>query len=93
MPYSAQHAAGDDDLLDLGGALDQLQRTRVAVVALDGVVHDVAVAAVDLHHLVGHLGGHAAGEQLGHGRLLRERLALVDQPGRLPHQPLGRPRS
>ena len=56
---SVQQLAGDDDLLDLRGALEELGDTLVAVDPLDGVLLHVAVTAVDLqggvHHLVGGL--------------------------------------
>src|SRR4051812_37357196 len=57
--------AGDDHLLDLVGALADGEDLRVAVHAAHRVLLDVAVAAVDLHGLLGRAHGQPAGLQLG----------------------------
>jgi hypothetical protein len=55
---------GDHQLLDLGGALEDVIDLRVAVPALDGELARVAVAAEDLHRALGHPHGDLAGLQL-----------------------------
>src|SRR5437763_1104631 len=56
--------AGDDHLLDLVGALADREDLRVAVEAAHGVLLDVAVAAVDLHSLLGAAHGEASALEL-----------------------------
>src|SRR5205814_2105478 len=64
-----EQAAGDDETLDLVGALADDHQRRVAVVALDGQLGGVAVAAVHAHGLGGALERRLRREQLGHARL------------------------
>src|SRR5207247_7432383 len=66
---SPQIGVGDDALLDLGGALEDLGQARVPPVALERELARVAGAAVDLDALAGHLLGHLAREELRHRRL------------------------
>jgi hypothetical protein len=62
---------GDDQLLDLAGALEDREDLGVAMPPLDRVVADVAGAAEDLDGVVGDPHGGLAGEQLGLGALGR----------------------
>ena len=78
---SAAQRAGDDQVLDLVGALADLEHLGVAVEAGDRRLEHVPEAAVDLDGLRRRPGRHAAGLQLGHRRLLLERLAGVAQGG------------
>src|SRR3970282_456135 len=64
-----EQVAGDDELLDLRGALVGLGDLRVPEVPLDLVLLDEAIAAVDLHGVRRHAHGHLGREELGHGRL------------------------
>src|SRR5215204_2068636 len=74
---SAAERAGDDHLLDLVGALADGEDLGVAVEAADGVLLDVAVAAVDLDGLLGAADREPAGLELGLGGRQREVLAGV----------------
>src|SRR5438132_12146884 len=65
----SQDLAGDDELLDLRGALVDLRDLRVAEKALYLVLARVAVAAVHLDGVGRHLHRRLAGEVLGHLRL------------------------
>ncbi|CAN4021913.1 Spermidine/putrescine-binding periplasmic protein, partial [Dysosmobacter welbionis] len=75
--------AGDDHTLDFAGALIDLGDLGVAHHALQGIVLGVAVAAEHLQRLGGGQHGVLRAEQLGHGRLLGEALALALQHGGL----------
>src|SRR5580658_2606760 len=78
--WSAEHFAGDDELLDLAGALVDAEQADVAVEALDRDAAHVAGTAVDLHGAVGDAADGFAGEVLGSGRgqaLVGARLVLV----------------
>ena len=68
---------GDHHLLDLVGALADGEDLRVAVEAAHRVLLDVAVAAVDLHGLLGAAHRQAAGLELGLGGGQREVPARV----------------
>src|SRR5712692_3208251 len=72
-----EQVSGDDELLDLRGALVDLGDLRVPEVPLDLVLLDEAVAAVDLHGVRRDAHGHLGGEELGHRRLGPEGLAPV----------------
>src|SRR5688500_13717594 len=74
----AQRMIGDDALLDLRGALDDLGARGIAAVALDGVQGRVAGAAEDRQPLGGHALGHLGGEELDHCRFLVAAPLLVD---------------
>src|ERR687892_1175546 len=76
---SGSERAGDDHLLDLVRALADREDLGVAVEAADGVLLDVAVAAVDLHGLLGAAHREPAGLELGLGGGERERAAGVLQ--------------
>ena len=78
FPGPGQQAAGDDQPLDLVGALADHHQRGVAVVALDRQLGGVADAAVDAHRLGGQLERGLAGEELGHAGL-----DVAAQPGRL----------
>src|SRR6188474_946803 len=75
----AEEIAGDDHALDLARPLADLRELRVAQVAFDLVLGDVAVPTVDLDRVVRHVAGDLAGEQLRHRRLGRVRLPAVLQ--------------
>src|SRR5437870_5593393 len=74
----AQQMIGDDALLDLGRALEDLGEPRVPPIALDGMQRSVARAAEHLQRLGGHALGHLRGEELHHRRLLVAAPLLVD---------------
>lgn len=60
---------GDQQALDLAGALIDLGNACVAVESFHRIIVQVAVATVDLDGLLAHLFGHFAGEQFGLGGL------------------------
>src|SRR5919197_729327 len=60
----AEQRAGDDEALDLAGALVDLRDLGVAVVALGRELLRIAVAAEHLDRLAGLAAGDGAGEQL-----------------------------
>src|SRR5262252_7932791 len=66
---SERKTLGDDLLHDLGGAGGDGPQAHVAEEALHGELAHVAVAAVELHGLVGDAVCHLGGEELGHGDL------------------------
>src|SRR3954467_5560375 len=71
----------DDESLDLRRPLENRVDLRVAVHPLDGVLAGVAVAAQDLHRLLGNPDRGLTGEQLALRPLGRlERLALPCHP-------------
>src|SRR6476660_2236589 len=72
-----QQAARDDEALNLRRAFADLADLRVSHHPLDGIVARVAVATVHLNCLQRRAHGELGAEQLRHGRLLRERLALL----------------
>src|SRR5262245_16167472 len=57
---------GDDLPHDLGGAAADREEPHVAKEALDGVLAHVAVAAVELHAVIGDSLRHLGGEELHH---------------------------
>ncbi len=62
--------AGDDDPLDLGRSLADIEEFLVSIMALYGVLLHESVTPVDLNGLIGHTVIHFRTEHLGHGRLL-----------------------
>src|SRR3954463_13424608 len=70
-----QQAPRDDDSLNLRRAFPNLADLRVAHHPLDGVVARVAIATMYLNRLQRRTHRELGAEQLGHGGLLRERLA------------------
>src|SRR3954452_9935598 len=83
----ARDRAGDDQLLDLRRALEDVVDLRVAVPALDRELAGVAVAAEDLHRALGGPDGDLAGLELAHRALgVLERLAGPAHPRRAPDQ-------
>src|SRR5215212_195047 len=66
-PLGPQQLAGNDHPHDLIGALQDAVHPEVAQHALDRMVLEVAVAAVELQGLVGDLKTGVGGEALGHG--------------------------
>src|SRR5229473_3137919 len=74
----AEQMIGDDALLDLRRALEDLGEPRIAPIALDGVQGRVACAAEHLQRLGGHPLGHLGGKELHHRRLLVAAPLLVD---------------
>src|SRR5688572_3818434 len=75
--------AGDDELVDLAGAVVDAEHADVTVEALDAGNRDMAGAAEYLDGAVGDSAERLAGEIFGRGRLEGDRVALVLQPGRL----------
>src|SRR5687768_9331577 len=65
LDAEAGDGPGDDELLDLLGAFEDVHDLGVAVPALDGVLAGVAVAAEDLDGPLGDPHGGAAGVELG----------------------------
>src|SRR5439155_15100484 len=82
---------GDDETLDLAGALADRGELHVAKVFLGGIVLDESVATVDLHAVVSRLHGNLDRIELGHRLLERGTTAPVfevrgavrEQPGSL----------
>src|SRR3972149_9897085 len=72
-----QSVLGDDDLLDIRGAFDDLVGTRIAEIPFDGILAGITISPVDLQCRVGGIGAGLAGVILGHGGLQRVRLAPV----------------
>ena len=81
--------AGDEQALDLRGALADLQDLGVAVETADRVFVHEAVAAEDLGRVAGVVHGGVGGGQLGDGRLLLERLAGQHRGPRRRSRPAG----
>src|SRR5476651_1059377 len=75
--------ARDEEPLDLARALVDLRDARVAIVALDGIVVQVAVAAMDLDRLGAHPLGKLGGIELGLRRFRKARDALGAHAGRM----------
>src|SRR3954465_10548186 len=86
----AADRAGDDEALDLRGALEDRVDLRVAVHPLDRVLARVAVAAEDLDRALGAPHGDLAGLELAHRALgVRERAAGPAPPRRAPAEQAG----
>src|SRR5450830_1812387 len=79
------HVAGNDDLLDLRGALVNAEQAHVPIKTLGRIFADVAGAAVDLHGAVGHAAAHLGGEQLAAGGLGGDVVAVVALAGGIEH--------
>src|SRR6267378_1458011 len=75
-----QNPRRDDQTLDFTGAFIDLGDARVAVVALDGILAAVAVAAVNLNGFVRDARGHLAGKQFGDGGVHRESRSRILLP-------------
>src|SRR5215467_8035534 len=89
----------DDLLHDLGGAGSDGPEAHVAEEALHGKLAHVAVAAVELHGLIGDAFGHLGGEEFGHrhfgdavralrvegGRAVEETAGSLDLRGHVRH--------
>src|SRR5215470_15419008 len=75
-----EQAARDHEALDLARAFVDLHDARVAVVALDGVLLHVAVAAVDLYRLVRDPRRGLGRVELGHRGFAAEGLLRVALP-------------
>src|SRR5438105_10846779 len=89
-PALLQELAGDDQLLDLAGALVDAEGAHLAVQALDGGAAHDALAAVDLHRPVHDALGGLGGEELGRRSLRADALrAAVLEPGRVAHEQAG----
>src|SRR6266700_485022 len=87
----AGEGSGDDQALDLAGALEQRVDLGVAVPLLDREVTDVAVTPADLDRLLGDLARHLAGLELCHRSLgLLELAAAAAFPQRPPDEGSGR---
>jgi hypothetical protein len=83
---SPRERARDEQPLDLARALVDLRDARVAVVPLDRVVREVAVAAMDLDRLGADPFGELGGEELRLRGLGQARQALASHPRRVQHQ-------
>src|SRR5437867_470352 len=70
--HSTEQCSCDHDALNLVRALIDLRNLGVAHHSLDRVVADVPVSPKQLHAIRGHPHGHIRGEQLCHGRDLRQ---------------------
>src|SRR5207237_685980 len=81
--------AGDDQALDVAGALVDLAHPDVAVDPLDQEIGDIAVAAMDLDRVGGDALGDLGGEELGHRGLLDAGLAGVALRGGVEYQATG----
>src|SRR4030095_9297968 len=71
---------GDDVALDLARAGVELASDRIAQLALDLVLHHVAIATVDLDRVLAALHPAIADVQLGHRGLQINRLAVTGRP-------------
>src|SRR5579885_438482 len=71
-----EEAVGDDQALDLAGALPAAVDAQLAVEALGDVLAHVAAAAEDLHRPIGDPARHLGGIELRHGALGVARLAV-----------------
>ena len=81
MLFLAEELAGDDQLLDFAGAFANGAELDVAIILFGGIILDEAVAAVDLHTLVGDADGDFAGKELGHAGFPREAdILLIGKP-------------
>src|SRR5688500_1889359 len=78
-----EYLTGDDQALDLRGALVDLEQLGVAHELLDRVLLDVAVAAEDLDRVGRDAHRGVGAVRLGVGRDDRRQVALVDHPRRL----------
>jgi nitrogenase molybdenum-iron protein alpha/beta subunit len=58
-----EHAITDDAALDFTGTFEDCSQPCVAPIAFDSAFCGVAVAAVELHGLIGHAHGHLGCEQ------------------------------
>jgi hypothetical protein len=85
-----EQAPGDDQLLDLGGALVDLGDLGVPEVPLHLVLLDEAVAAVHLDGVGGDAHRGLRREELGHGRLRPVGRARILAPGRAEREQAGR---
>src|SRR5205807_2855074 len=86
-PSVLGYRPGDDQPLDLAGALEQGVDLGVAVPLLDREVANVAVTAADLDRLLGQLDSDLPGLQLGHRPFgLLELVATAALPQRSPAQ-------
>src|SRR4029450_1340193 len=82
-----RRGAGDDEALDLGGALEERVDLRVAVPPLHREVADVAVATEDLDGLLGHPARALARLELAHRAFaVLERLLRRAHPRRPPDE-------
>src|ERR1041385_4883901 len=80
--HAAQDLPGDDEALNFARPLPDLADLGVPHHPLDRVFRGVAVAAEDLDRLGGDPHGELGAEELGHRRLLLERLAgLLEEGG------------
>src|SRR6185312_8562319 len=82
----AEQAARDDEAHDLVGAFEDPVDAQIAEVALDRIVLDVAVAAMELQRLVADpeagIGREALGHRAAHRRV---RLPGIERRSRAPH--------
>src|SRR5262245_36844061 len=77
----SQQLSRDYQALHLARAFADGQELHIAEVFLRGVVLDEAVAAVNLHPVLGRINRRFAGEQLRHCRGQRHRTSLISEPG------------
>src|SRR5580698_1453823 len=75
--FLAENLAGDDHALDLAGAFADGAELHVAIKLFGRIVFDEAVAAVDLHRLVGHANSNFAGVEFGHAGFLGDARVVV----------------
>src|SRR5919112_2835436 len=73
--HGGKHGTGDDELLDLGRALVDAQRTDLAIQPLDDAAHRDAEAAEELHGVIDRALRGLGRVQLGHRRLARDAAA------------------
>ena len=81
-----QELTSDDDALYLVRPFADLADFGVARHPLNRIISGVSRAPQELDRLEGHPHGQLATEELGHRRLLRERLAPLFQPGGMVRQ-------
>src|SRR5438552_2845373 len=78
---AANHVAGDDQLLDLAGALENAEQADIAVEAFDAVFGEIAGAAEDLQGAIGDTTAGFRREELGAGRFGADVESQVAAPG------------
>src|ERR1700691_5436625 len=77
----SEHQLGDSGQLHIRCAFVDLPDLGIAVVLLDRVVLDKAIAAKNLDRLAGDALGHLGGKVLAHGRFLEEAKTVVLKAG------------
>src|SRR5580704_15455581 len=81
LELSLYELAGDDQALDVAGALVNLANPDIAIDPLDREIGEIAIAAMDLDRIGAHPLGDLGGEQFRHRRLPQAWLAVIAKLG------------